>query len=359
VSHFYLVCVVVFVFLFYVFCVVFLLILLSVTIICSCLSFCLLNMFGRINMFMCVGGSNELELSHGGSTGELYGRLICDFVALNVNEVDASEGETVTVLQHIDSDWLEVRHDNGKVGLCPTSFVELFGAEPEPTIKPDMRPSKPKLPVKPKSLTTTKNRGVQSSAGVDHSMKSPVSSDLPVLNTQPVIMQPDNNTFLPTTDNVRSSPTTEAAKSTITITTTMTNSMSTTSRQPVSYDLSLDELIQAQLLSAKSGFSMAAESGRDIKPIEQRVPPDLAPTLNGVADVAGQSTWYRFTEEAEQVNTPVAVSRKPPPPPRPAPSRPQHTSAAPASAVASKNGFDGQRRTTTHLINFSPEHNQG
>lgn len=313
-------------------------------------------------MFIFVGGGNESDLGHGGNMTELYGRLICDFVALNVNEVDASEGETVTVLQRIDSDWLEVRHDNGKVGLCPTSFVELFGAEPEPTTKQDIRPSKPKLPVKPKSLTTTKNHGVSLSAGVDHGIKSPVSTDLPVLNTQPVGMLPVNSTFPPTTSNVLSSPTTEAPRAICTATTTVTNSWSTTSRQPASYDLSLDELIQAQLMSAKSGFSTAADTGKDNKPIDPKMGPDLGRTLNGVADVAGQSTWYRFMEEIEQVSTPVAVTRKPPPPPRPAPSRPPETSAASASMLsngASKSVFDGQRRTATNLIDFSPEHHQG
>lgn len=310
---------------------------------------------------------------HESNTPELYGRLICDFVAVNMNEVDASEGETVTVLQRIDSDWLEVRHDNGKVGLCPTSFVELFGAEPEPepTVKPEVRTAtvvKPKVPVKPKLLTMTKSRSV-SSANVDQNRKSPVSFEPPVLSTQPVSMQPDNDTFLPTTGNVLSSPTMEAPKSTVratttTTTTTMLNSFSTTSRQPVSHGLSLDEFIQAQLTSAKAASSTAADgSGRDTKPTDQRMMSGhpAGVTLNGIADVAGQSSWYRFTE-TEEVGTPVAVTRKPPPPPRPAPSRPPQTSVAPSSLPnsAGKNGVDDpamQRKTTTNLIDFSPDHN--
>ena len=309
--------------------------------------------------------SSNQPAHHGGNTTELYGRLICDFVAVNVNEVDAAEGETVTVLQRIDPDWLEVRHDNGRIGLCPMSFVELFGAEPEPTaVKPDIRTSsvvKPKLPVKPKSLSATKSRSV-SSSNIDQSCKSPVYTEPPVLNTQPVRVQPDNNnTFMPSTSSILASPTTEAPKSTHRATTststTATNSVSATQRHPPSPGLSLDELIQAQIMSAKSPSSTPAV--REIKPAAY--PAGI--TLNGVADVAGQATWYKFTEtETDQVGTALVVTRKPPPPPRPAPSRPP---PALASLSTLRNGggqdvVDGlptPRKPPTNLIDFSPDHN--
>jgi len=308
------------------------------------------------------------EGSWGGNTTDLYGRVICDFFAVNVNEIDASEGETVTVLQRLDHDWLEVRHDNGKVGLCPASYVELFGAEPEPTVKPDVRTSsavKPKLPVKPKLSTTAKSCGISSgSAPVDQSKKFPVSDNLPVLSTQPVRTQPDQNTFLPSTSNTLSSPMTEAPKAMpYATTTTMTNSFST-SGQPVLHGPSLDELIQAQLTSAKS-TSMTATNGTDNKPYSQKITSDrpIGTTLNGIADVVGQSSWYALSA-TPPVST-VSVPSKPPPPRRPAPARPTQPSAASLTLPAhgSKNNVEGvnasaaQKKAFSNLIDFSPDHN--
>lgn len=303
--------------------------------------------------------SSSPIVDRNGSTNELYGRLICDFVAVNVNEVDASEGETVTVLEHINDDWLQVRHDNGRVGLCPASYVELFGAEPKPTVTPDIRTSsvvKPKLPVKPKLLTTTTSRGVPSS-DVEQSRKSPVLSNPPALNASPVTTQWPDNTPESSLDNVVSSPTTDATKSLQRANTT-TNTFSTL-RQPPSRNLSLDELIQAQLMnSTPSSYAPAVSGPSDIKPSNQVMMSDHPPavTLNGVADVAGQSQWYTFPE-TEQVRT-LTATRKPPPPPRPAPARP----ATVPSVDSSKNGLDvthSQRKRTSNLIEFSPEHSAG
>ena len=296
------------------------------------------------------------EASCGSVGTDLYGRLLCDFVAVNVNEVDASEGETVTVLQCIDKDWLEVRHDNGKVGLCPASFVELFGAEPKPTVKPDVRTSsvvKPKLPVKPKLLIAGRSATV-SSANIGQNTKSPVSANLPVFSPEPIRTQPDNNSSLSNAGNIVRSPTTETVKST-----SVTNSFST-SGQSLSRGLSLDEFIEAQLTPVKSTPTAGVRAG---KPSNQQMTSDYPAgvTLNGVANVAGQSAWYRFTE-TEQVNT-AAVARKPPPPARPAPSRPPQIAAAPS--CGSKNGLDAvgglaaPRKPMTNLIEFSPDHTQG
>ena len=321
----------------------------------------------------CVGDTGELysrlEASCVGDTRELYGRLVCDFVAVNVNEVDGSEGETVTVLQRINQDWLQVRHDNGKVGLCPASFVELFGGEPEPTAKPDVRSSsvvKPKLPVKPKLLNTTRTASSSSA-----NRKSPVTAA-----TQPVRTEPGSNKCVPSVSIVLSSPTTENLKSSYSATTT------TQSRPPPpSHGPSLDELIHAQLTSAKS---TTTASRRDDKPSSHKITPNfpVGATLNGVADVAGQSTWYMFSETApvstvtapvstvtapvsrmtgpvSTVTAPVSTvtaPRKQPPPPRPAPSRPLQTSATPVSL---QNGANVVivRRPAANLIEFSPDHN--
>jgi len=358
------------------------------------------ELYGRLEA-SCVGDTRELygrlEASCVGDTRELYGRLVCDFVAVNVNEVDGSEGETVTVLQRINQDWLQVRHDNGKVGLCPASFVELFGGEPEPTAKPDVRSSsvvKPKLPVKPKLLNTTRTASSSSA-----NRKSPVTAA-----TQPVRTEPGSNKCVPSVSIVLSSPTTENLKSSYSATTT------TQSRPPPpSHGPSLDELIHAQLTSAKS---TTTASRRDDKPSSHKITPNfpVGATLNGVADVAGQSTWYMFSETApvstvtapvsrmtgpvstvtapvstvtapvstvtvpvstvtapvsrmtgpvSTVTAPVSTvtaPRKQPPPPRPAPSRPLQTSATPVSL---QNGANVVivRRPAANLIEFSPDHN--
>ena len=42
------------------------------------------------------------------------------------------EGDTVTVLRRLNEHWFEARHDNGSVGLCPVSFVELITSDPSP-----------------------------------------------------------------------------------------------------------------------------------------------------------------------------------------------------------------------------------
>jgi len=293
-----------------------------------------------------------------GNTTDLYGRLISDFIAINVNEVDASEGETVTVLQRINKDWLEVRHDNGKVGLCPASFVELFGAEPEPAAKPDVHtPSvvKPKLPAKPKLLTATRS-GSLSPANVDQK-SSPVLANPPALSSaQPVKTVPNSSTSTEITAAVSSSPTADTFKSSTT--STVTNSFAVSWR-PQSPGLSLDELIQAQLASSRISSST---NGTDSKSSNQKTSSNLpvGAALNGIADVAGQSTWYTFT-----ATEPVDVTpRKPPPPRRPAPARPTQTPAMrsalhPADGKTECESIDGlaiQSQRGSKLIHFGPDH---
>jgi len=312
--------------------------------------------------------SASQQLSHDSNASELYGRLICDFLAINVNEVDASEGETVTVLQRIDNGWLEVRHDNGRVGLCPASFVELFGAEPEPTIKPDARtPSavKPKLPVKPKLLITTKTQNM-SSSDVDQNKKSPVFANPPEINIQPVGTQPDNNgTLHLSANNSLSSPRTETVKLPPSAPVTTPKNSFDMSRQPAARGLSLDELIQAQLTSAKSASSVSVATVGDSKPSNQfmTADDDFGATLNGVADVVGQSRWYTLPDPQQVSPPPPMVTRKPPPPPRPAPSRPLPSVAA--SDYGGRSGRDvvgglaTQRKRPSNLIEFSPDHSTG
>ena len=57
---------------------------------------------------------------------EMYGRVLYDFHAESSNELELNEGDTVTVVRKIDDDWIEARHDDGRVGCCPVTYVELI-----------------------------------------------------------------------------------------------------------------------------------------------------------------------------------------------------------------------------------------
>jgi hypothetical protein len=100
------------------------------------------------------------------SPEEIYGRILYDFhpAAGSADEIDVCEGDTVTVLQKCGPHWLEVRHDDGRIGLCPTAYVELFGEEPCPSMiaetkSPSVSVSKPKPAVKPRSVSVSQKPG--------------------------------------------------------------------------------------------------------------------------------------------------------------------------------------------------------
>jgi hypothetical protein len=66
-------------------------------------------------------------------------------------------------LQKCGPHWLEVRHDDGRVGICPTAYVELFGEEPclstiTETKNPAGHIGKPKPAVKPRSSTSVSQK---------------------------------------------------------------------------------------------------------------------------------------------------------------------------------------------------------
>ena len=61
---------------------------------------------------------------------EMYGRVLYNFKSETSRDLDLNEGDTVTILRKLNSDWCEARHDDGRVGLCPITYVEVFGSEP-------------------------------------------------------------------------------------------------------------------------------------------------------------------------------------------------------------------------------------
>ena len=72
---------------------------------------------------------------------DVYGRVLFDFTAESDRDLDMVEGDTVTVLRKLNEHWFEARHDNGRVGLCPVTFVELIATDPPPRLGPPSRQS--------------------------------------------------------------------------------------------------------------------------------------------------------------------------------------------------------------------------
>ena len=61
---------------------------------------------------------------------EMYGRVLYDFQAETEQDLALCEGDTVTILSQMDENWFQARHDDGQIGLCPVSFIEVIGSEP-------------------------------------------------------------------------------------------------------------------------------------------------------------------------------------------------------------------------------------
>lgn len=57
-----------------------------------------------------------------------YGRIVYSFTAERPTEMSVTEGEIVTLIRHVDSDWTEGEVD-GRRGLFPTSFVYIASVE--------------------------------------------------------------------------------------------------------------------------------------------------------------------------------------------------------------------------------------
>lgn len=167
-----------------------------------------------------------VEISKGDeSVEEHYGLVLYDFNAETAQDLTVYEGETVTVIKQIDENWLLVRNDDGKTGMCPVVYVDLIGAPPELTsashdknfneIKEESGQTKEKLPDrkhgihnkdtaanevhdKPCVVITSSVKDVEPSAihvplkadsSIDHSIssrKSPINAK-PVLKPKPLI----------------------------------------------------------------------------------------------------------------------------------------------------------------------------
>ncbi|GIY80563.1 dynamin-binding protein [Caerostris darwini] len=61
---------------------------------------------------------------------DTYGRVKYDFFPQLEGDVTLKEGDTVTLIRKIDSNWYEVVTDNGETGICPESYIEIIGSGP-------------------------------------------------------------------------------------------------------------------------------------------------------------------------------------------------------------------------------------
>ena len=61
---------------------------------------------------------------------EMYALVLYDFKSETDQSLSLYEGDTVTVLRKLDEHWCEAKHDDGRVGLCPLSYVRVIDMEP-------------------------------------------------------------------------------------------------------------------------------------------------------------------------------------------------------------------------------------
>eukprot|EP01121_Diplochlamys_sp_Union-15-3_P015751 TRINITY_DN525_c0_g1_i7.p1 TRINITY_DN525_c0_g1~~TRINITY_DN525_c0_g1_i7.p1 ORF type:complete len:448 (-),score=108.04 TRINITY_DN525_c0_g1_i7:57-1400(-) len=60
-------------------------------------------------------------------------RCLYDYDATEDNELSFKEGEILVLIDKDETGWWEGRKENGKVGIFPSNFVEIIGAEGKPT----------------------------------------------------------------------------------------------------------------------------------------------------------------------------------------------------------------------------------
>lgn len=84
----------------------------------------------KADMKECESNNSSNELDVNVFPPDTYGRVICDFQPQMEGDVRLKEGDTVTLIRKINSDWYEVETDNGDTGICPESFIEVIGSGP-------------------------------------------------------------------------------------------------------------------------------------------------------------------------------------------------------------------------------------
>lgn len=73
------------------------------------------------------------EMETNADESENYALVLYNFTAEADTDLSVVEGETVTVIKQVDDNWLLVRNESGKCGMCPITFVNIITAAPEET----------------------------------------------------------------------------------------------------------------------------------------------------------------------------------------------------------------------------------
>ena len=60
---------------------------------------------------------------------DCFARVLFDFVAVEPNDLELTEGSTITLLRKIGNDWVEAMDDAGNIGICPLNYVEIIVEE--------------------------------------------------------------------------------------------------------------------------------------------------------------------------------------------------------------------------------------
>ncbi len=144
---------------------------------------------------------------------DVYGRVLYDFTAESERDLDMVEGDTVTVLRRLNEHWFEAKHDNGRVGLCPVSFVELITNVPSPVTESPGKPSTPSslssqkpevgsvTPSGASPATISRSEGVSPSSQLADAVPSPPCDNrqLPTDIGTPAVAENKTTTALKTT----------------------------------------------------------------------------------------------------------------------------------------------------------------
>ncbi|XP_050041946.1 dynamin-binding protein-like [Dermacentor andersoni] len=67
---------------------------------------------------------SNLAASEASASGACFGRALFDFPATVEGDLALTAGEVVVLLGKVNNDWYQARSRDGRVGICPTSFVE-------------------------------------------------------------------------------------------------------------------------------------------------------------------------------------------------------------------------------------------
>ena len=302
---------------------------------------------------------------------DVYGRVLFDFKAESERDLNLRDGDTVTLLRKLNENWFEALHDNGKIGLCPVSFVEIISSEPvsKSTIEspPALAPrsvsisqeSTNKLstadhhyanvPSTPEELSRsdTNLSSVTNSAEISTPSLKPVSAKpslkpKPQLKPKPPLLK---STSVSGSDKKPSIIRKSASVDVDTKIKRQSMPVMSQSTLPVLPDSSLDDLIQKELQSARPqdaskspmdkkwsptatvfGESVQfSKDGSSTKPVIQ------ARNTSNTFSAAGQPTVINTPPSGQQARP---VPSRPPPPPggqstkRRAPSRPTGPSVA-------------------------------